>query len=106
MEPAAELIRRTPKTSTIMSCTLLHESTPKARKEHRCEYCSQKIIVGETYYRQKSAYDGNMRTFAFHPDCEHERRELDHKRDSEWERDPCEYAEHPPALPSNALDKP
>lgn len=33
---------------------------PKARKEHICEYCGQKIHKGETYSCETGKYDGDM----------------------------------------------
>ena len=31
--------------------TILNKHTPRARKEHTCEYCGQPIIRGTLYYR-------------------------------------------------------
>jgi len=53
-----------------MSYQLLSESKPKARKEHRCVWCYQKIIIGETYRREKSVYDGEIQNFAWHLECD------------------------------------
>ena len=30
-----------------MSCTTIGETTQKAKKEHRCSWCGQQILVGE-----------------------------------------------------------
>lgn len=52
-----------------MSYTLLSEVRPKARKEHRCIWCSQSIPVGETYVRETSVYDGEMQDHKWHEEC-------------------------------------
>ena len=40
----------------------------KARKQHQCELCWGKILVGETYERQ-AVFDGRAWTFKSHIDC-------------------------------------
>lgn len=52
-----------------MSYALLSETTPKARKEHRCIWCAETILEGERYRREKSIYDGNMQNHAWHLEC-------------------------------------
>lgn len=49
---------------------LLEESFPKAKKEHVCVWCGEKIGIGETYRREKSVYDGDMQNFSWHPECD------------------------------------
>tara|TARA_R110001583_G_C5597223_1_gene404242 strand:+ start:1098 stop:1376 length:279 start_codon:yes stop_codon:yes gene_type:complete len=53
-----------------MSYTQLRESKPKARKTHRCAYCSQLIIEGERYKREVGVYDGDMQNHAWHLECD------------------------------------
>ena len=53
-----------------MSYALLSETTPKARKEHQCIWCGEKILIGEKYRREKSAYDGSMQNHAWHIECD------------------------------------
>lgn len=77
-----------------MSYTQLTAATPKARKEHRCTYCGQKILVGETYYRENGVYDGDMQSLAYHPEC-YEQEQKDHEGESFWEIDPFECNERP-----------
>jgi hypothetical protein len=49
--------------------TLLAESFQVARKRHRCIWCGESILPGETYRRERSVYDGEMQNFAWHPEC-------------------------------------
>ena len=39
-----------------------NKSYPKARKDHVCEYCGQKISRGEIYSCETGKYDGDMFT--------------------------------------------
>lgn len=39
---------------------VLRTARPKARKEHRCEWCRTTINPGDTYSRQTCAYDGRL----------------------------------------------
>ena len=52
-----------------MSYHLLQLTTPKARKVHRCIWCGEDVIIGETYKREKSVYDGAMQDFKWHLEC-------------------------------------
>lgn len=52
-----------------MSYTLLSETTPKARKEHRCIWCGEPILVGERYRCERSVYDGQMQYHKWHLEC-------------------------------------
>ena len=53
-----------------MSYTLLSETKPKARKQHRCIWCGEKILIGETYRREKSVYDGSFQDHKWHLECD------------------------------------
>lgn len=53
-----------------MSYTLLSESWPVARKQHRCIWCGQRIEPGEKYRRERSVYDGAMQDHKWHPECD------------------------------------
>ena len=53
-----------------MSYALLSETHPKARKEHRCIWCGEKILIGETYRHEKSVYDGDMQDHKWHLECD------------------------------------
>jgi len=52
-----------------MSYTLLRQTKPKARKDHRCIWCGQIIPKGTNYIRERSVYDGNMQNHAWHNEC-------------------------------------
>lgn len=41
----------------------------KARKEHRCEYCSGPIPAGETYFRFVGMFDDEFQNWAMHEEC-------------------------------------
>lgn len=45
-------------------------STPKARKEYTCDFCNQKIQIGEKYSRFSGKYDGDMFDVKHHLLCE------------------------------------
>lgn len=45
-------------------------TTPKARKEHICDLCGQKIQIGEKYSRFRGKYDGDMFDIKHHLLCE------------------------------------
>jgi hypothetical protein len=52
-----------------VSYTLLSESTPVARKAHRCIWCGERIAVGERYTHERSIYDGEFQNHHWHPEC-------------------------------------
>lgn len=47
----------------------LSNTTPKARKEHQCNFCSGKIGVGETYKHQVNVYEGDIYQWKTHTRC-------------------------------------
>lgn len=53
-----------------MSFTLLDEKHPIARKDYICEWCSEKILKGEKYYRYKGIYEGRFQDTCMHLECE------------------------------------
>jgi len=48
---------------------LLRSDNVKARKEHRCNYCSGVIFKGEVYENSACASDGRVYTWKAHLDC-------------------------------------
>lgn len=49
--------------------TILRETYPTAKKEHRCEFCCEKIAIGQKYVRQTNVYDGTIYDFVTHQEC-------------------------------------
>lgn len=49
--------------------TILRETYPTANKEHRCEFCFEKITIGQKYVRQTNVYDGVVYDFITHKEC-------------------------------------
>jgi hypothetical protein len=72
-----------------MSYTLLSETKPKARKQHRCIWCGGEIKAGEKYLREKSVYDGNMQDHAWHLPCNADAMAI-HAGEYSWDLDPYE----------------
>lgn len=50
--------------------TVISESTKKARKQHRCNYCCMSIEIGEEYTRQYNSYEGDTYTWKMHTHCD------------------------------------
>lgn len=40
-----------------------------ARKPYRCEWCCQRINVGDLYSREVGTFDGDFQNYALHPEC-------------------------------------
>lgn len=57
--------------------TILKDTTPIARKEHRCEFCYGTIAVGQQYRRQTNIVDGEIGDFICHTECMEVARMLD-----------------------------
>lgn len=57
--------------------TILKDTTPVARKEHRCEFCYGTIAVGQQYRRQTNIVDGEIGDFICHTECMEVARMLD-----------------------------
>ena len=56
--------------------TILRETYPTARKEHGCEFCCEKIAIGQKYVRQTNIYDGTIYDFVTHQECNEVAHEL------------------------------
>lgn len=48
---------------------LLHQRSPRARKEHQCTECCRTILKGETYTEERYFFDGNLSTHKTCPHC-------------------------------------
>ena len=85
-----------------MSYTLLSESWPIARKQHRCIWCGQHIEAGEKYRRERSVYDGDMQNHKWHQECNAAAAE--YFRQGEDEFSPHEN-ERPPKLDADGVQE-
>jgi hypothetical protein len=50
-------------------CTFLSYDTRRARKQHACSWCGQKIEAGDSYDNQAVIFEGEMCVNKFHPEC-------------------------------------
>lgn len=63
-------------------CDFLAETTPVARKDHRCGLCAYLIPKGTKHIARKSVDDGSAFTFRMHFACESATAHWD---DEDWE---------------------
>ena len=47
----------------------LSDSKPKARKDHKCNFCHGVIRKGTLYHSQTNVYDGSIYTWKTHSHC-------------------------------------
>ena len=81
-----------------MSYTLLSETRPKARKDHRCIWCGQVIPKGSEYVSERSVFDGEMQNHHWHEECLDSARE--NNDECEWEFEP--YGNERPEQPEQS----
>lgn len=48
---------------------MIGETTQRAKKEHRCNWCGQRILVGESYLRSRVVFEGEPQTNKLHLEC-------------------------------------
>ena len=65
-----------------MGYTLLSETRPIARKDHRCIWCGEKIPKGEQYVAERSVFDGDMQNHHWHQEC---LEDVHENNDTAWE---------------------
>ena len=53
-----------------MSSTTLAQTTPTARKPHRCDWCGEMILKGEKYSRWTGVYEGDFVSSVMHVECQ------------------------------------
>lgn len=52
-----------------MNYRVLSSYEVRARKPHRCEWCSEAILVGATYWRDTGKFDDDFQSLAYHIEC-------------------------------------
>jgi hypothetical protein len=60
----------------LMSVDTISSEERKARKEHRCTWCGQMILIGEKYRHERVRVDGDMNTNDMHLECDEALAEL------------------------------
>lgn len=50
--------------------TLIADEWPVARKEHRCIWCGEPIVIGEKYRRTRLIWEGDPITNKWHKECD------------------------------------
>lgn len=48
----------------------ISRTKPKARIDHRCNFCNGRILKGEQYNKQTNVYDGQIYDWKSHLDCQ------------------------------------
>lgn len=61
------------------SYTELKLTTPKARKEYRCEWCYEKIQIGEIHVNRVYIADGDFGSGRMHDECFEASGKADHE---------------------------
>ncbi len=59
----------TPQGSNERDMKTISRSEPKARKDHRCDFCNGVIPKGETYKHQSNVFDGKIYQWKSHFRC-------------------------------------
>lgn len=52
-----------------MCSTTLSETTPVARKEHKCDWCGEEILIGEKYHRWTGIFESDFGDTKMHLVC-------------------------------------
>lgn len=52
-----------------MTYVMLSETSPVARKDHRCIWCGENIPKGSKYVAERSVFDGEMQNHHWHVEC-------------------------------------
>jgi hypothetical protein len=53
-----------------MSSQTLQSGTHKARLPHKCEWCAEGIMKGETYHKTTYTYENKLGTVKMHLECQ------------------------------------
>lgn len=62
-----------------MSYEFMVSKQQKARKEHQCIWCPEKIAIGEIYVREFGFCDGSVQCNCWHPECRYAFSEYSHQ---------------------------
>ena len=49
--------------------TVLSNTEPVARKQYRCEWCGEWILVGEKHKKFTQIFEGDFQSWRAHPEC-------------------------------------
>jgi hypothetical protein len=52
-----------------MSYQLISKTLPEARKEHKCIWCGEQILIGEIHVKEVGEYDGEFQSNRYHNEC-------------------------------------
>ena len=52
-----------------MSWQSISESTRKARKEHKCVWCGEPILIGESHLVSTGTFEGRFQSNRYHDEC-------------------------------------
>ena len=74
-----------------MSVVLSSKEGVRARKNHRCVLCTERIAAGDLYDVRKGAADDGMWTMHMHPEC-HKYEQKPGTVDPDWYEDGYEPA--------------
>lgn len=69
-----------------MSWTLLSTSQPVARKEYLCEWCPERIQVGEKHAQYAGVMDGYIQNTRMHLEC----LDASHREWDSWNEELCQ----------------
>lgn len=50
-------------------CRMLEVKNMKARKQHKCDWCNEKILPGEVYERSAGVSEDGMYCISLHLEC-------------------------------------
>lgn len=73
-----------------MSTEFISSRTVRAKKQHPCIWCVEKIEVGEIYQQEVLKFDGDFQDNRYHPEClDACKKSLKQEGESEFEPHNC-----------------
>ena len=88
---------------------VLSESTPKARKPHRCDHCGHPVAIGEIYDRAFIKDGGETWSWVAHQDCTALSHVMHRDMGLSWDEGIClrdEWSDYPDEMRMYATDFP